>query len=93
MVFLNGCAIAGSGQRGERLTDDGFLLLFNAHDHPVDFTVMNAVSDARWRVLFDTRKSRPRASRRRFVPGERLRVEPRAVLILANSVSPTSIDD
>jgi glycogen operon protein len=93
MVFLNGCAIAGSGQRGERITDDSFLLLFNAHDHPVDFTVMTAASDARWRVLFDTRKSRPRASRRRFVSGQRLRVEPRAVVILANSVSTTRIDE
>ncbi len=89
MVFLNGCAIAGGGQRGERITDDSFLLLFNAHDHPVDFTVAASVPDARWRVLFDTRKSRPRASRRRFVSGERLRVEPRSVVILANSVSAT----
>jgi glycogen operon protein len=86
MVFLNGCAIAGAGPRGERVVDDSFLLLFNAHDHPVDFTVTGSVSDARWRVLFDTRKSRPRASRRRFVSGERVRVEPHSVVILANSV-------
>jgi glycogen operon protein len=89
MVFLNGCAISDTGPRGERVTDDSFLLLFNAHDHPVDFTITVAVPDARWRVLFDTRKTRPRASRRRFVSGERVRVEPRSVVILANSVSPT----
>jgi glycogen operon protein len=90
MIFLNGCAISDAGPRGERVTDDGFLLLFNAHDHPVDFTITGAVPDARWRVLFDTRKIRPRASRRRFVSGERVRLEPRSVVILANSVTTTS---
>ena len=89
MVFLNGCAIPGAGPRGERIVDDSFLLLFNAHDHPVDFTVTRLLPDARWRVLFDTRKSRPRASRRRFVSGERLRVEPRSVVILGYGVSTT----
>jgi glycogen operon protein len=85
MVFLNGCAIAGAGPRGERIVDDSFLLLFNAHDRAVDFIVAGSVPDARWRVLVDTRKIRPRAARRRFRPGERLRVEARAVVILANS--------
>jgi isoamylase len=93
MVFLNGCAIAGAGQRGERISDDSFLLIFNAHDRPVDFTITSAVPDARWRVLFDTRKSRSRASRRRFESGERLRVESRSVVILANSVTTTSAGD
>jgi len=93
MVFLNGCAIAGAGPRGERIVDDSFLLLFNAHDHPVDFMLAGSVPNARWRVLIDTRRLRPRASRRRFVAGERLRVEPRAVVVLANSVTMTTTGD
>ena len=31
-VFLNGDGIRGRDQRGQRITDDSFLLLFNAHD-------------------------------------------------------------
>jgi isoamylase len=93
MVFLNGCAICGTGLKGERLVDDSFLLLFNAHDQPLDFTLARALPDARWRVLIDTRKVRPRASRRRFGSGERLRVEPRSVVILANSVTTTSAEN
>jgi glycogen operon protein len=87
MVFLNGCAIAGAGPRGERMFDDSFLLLFNAHHQAVHFTVTGSIPDARWRVLIDTRKRRPRASRRRFVAGERVRVDGRSVVILANSAS------
>jgi isoamylase len=89
MVFLNGYAIAGAGVRGEPIADDSFLLLFNAHDRAVDFTVAASPPDARWRVLIDTRKIRPRASRRRFVAGEHIRVEARSVVILGSSVSTT----
>ena len=84
-------SVSSAGE--ERVTDDGFLLLFNAHEHSVDFTITGAVPDARWRVLFDTRKIRPRASRRRFVSGERVRLEPRSVVILANSVTTTSAEE
>ncbi|MGO4754962.1 glycogen-debranching protein, partial [Streptomyces sp. 2MCAF27] len=38
-VFLNGSAISEPGPRGERITDDSFLLMFNAHHEPLDFTV------------------------------------------------------
>ena len=81
MVFLNGCAIVGAGSKGERIVDDSFLLLFNAHDHAVDFTI-NSVPDMKWRVLFDTRRRRPRASRRRFHSGGRVRADSRSVVIL-----------
>ena len=35
MVFLNGDAISEPDPRGERITDDSFLLLFNAAEHDV----------------------------------------------------------
>jgi glycogen operon protein len=83
MVFLNGCAFAGAGPTGERIVDDSFLLLFNGHDHPVDFVIGSGPA-VNWRVLFDTRRRRSRASRRRFLPGEYVRAEPRSVVILAS---------
>ncbi|OEV29282.1 glycogen debranching protein [Streptomyces nanshensis] len=41
-VLLNGGAISEPGTRGEPVTDDSFLLLFNAHRAPVDFAVPDA---------------------------------------------------
>jgi len=38
-VYLNGDAITDRDRRGQRVTDDSFLLLFNAHDHPIDWTL------------------------------------------------------
>jgi isoamylase len=38
-VFFNGEAIADPGPHGERIVDDSFLLLFNAHHEDVAFTL------------------------------------------------------
>jgi isoamylase len=86
MVFLNGHAISGDGPRGDRLVDDDFLLLFNAYDHPVDFILPRMTSQGTWRVRIDTKRSKPRKSRRRFETGDPVRVEGRAVLILGTDL-------
>ncbi|MEV6673744.1 glycogen debranching protein GlgX [Streptomyces sp. NPDC051162] len=52
-VFLNGSAISEPGPRGEPVTDDSFLLMFNAHDEPLDFVV--PVNHGRqWQIVVDT---------------------------------------
>jgi isoamylase len=53
-VLLNGDAITEPGQRGEAITDQSFLLLFNAHDQPVTFTMPGHDHVATWVVVVDT---------------------------------------
>ncbi|HZD66788.1 MAG TPA: glycogen debranching protein GlgX [Acidimicrobiales bacterium] len=53
-VYLNGEALPDPDPRGERLTDDSFLLLFNAHDQAMDFTLPKADWGQEWEVLVDT---------------------------------------
>jgi isoamylase len=38
-IFLNGEAIAGRDSRGQRVTDESFALLFNAHDEPIEWSL------------------------------------------------------
>ncbi|MEH6376532.1 glycogen debranching protein GlgX [Streptomyces sp. KLMMK] len=52
-VFLNGGAISEPGPRGEPVVDDSFLLMFNAHDKPLDF-VVPADHGRLWQVVVDT---------------------------------------
>src|SRR5262249_49570376 len=47
-VFLNGDAIAEPGPRGERVSDDSFLLCFNAHDEPIGFTLPGTAFGLQW---------------------------------------------
>ncbi len=47
-------AITEPGPRGEVITDQSFLLLFNAHDQPVSFTLPGPELEAGWHVVVDT---------------------------------------
>ncbi|WP_354639500.1 glycogen debranching protein GlgX [Kitasatospora camelliae] len=52
-VFLNGNAISEPDRRGGKIVDDSFLLMFNAHSEPLEFTVPADHGDA-WVVVVDT---------------------------------------
>src|SRR5690606_33473990 len=53
-MFLNGEEIASPGPRGERVTDDAFLVLFNAGHEDVSFKVPNRRFGKTWTVVVDT---------------------------------------
>jgi isoamylase len=53
-VLLNGNAITEPGSRGEAITDQSFLLLFNAGDTPVTFTLPGEDIASGWQVVADT---------------------------------------
>jgi glycogen operon protein len=53
-VFLNGQGIATVDERGERVVDDSFLLWFNAHHEPLDFTAPGPEFAGTWIVEIDT---------------------------------------
>ncbi|MFE3444855.1 glycogen debranching protein GlgX [Nocardia sp. NPDC059180] len=52
-VFLDGDGIPEPGPRGEPITDDSFLLCFNAHDSALDFTLPAHDFGAEWSVALD----------------------------------------
>jgi glycogen operon protein len=53
-VFYNGHGIQEQDSRGRRITDDSFLLGFNAHDDDVDFALPAEEYSRFWDVLVDT---------------------------------------
>ena len=60
-VFLNGEEIADRGPRGEPVSDDSFLLLFNAHYEDVTFRLPVRRFGALWALELCT--ADPRSSR------------------------------
>jgi isoamylase len=54
-MFLNGSGIPGHDERGRPVTDDSFILLFNAHTGGVRWTIP-AEYAATWRLILDTRR-------------------------------------
>jgi isoamylase len=84
-VFLNGDEIDGLDERGDRVTDDSFMLMFNAHYDKLDFTMPNANFGAGWEVVFDT--SEGVLERRQnegdvLKPGDKLTIENRSMVVL-----------
>ncbi|MDQ1504614.1 MAG: isoamylase, partial [Actinomycetota bacterium] len=53
-MFLNGDAIPDPDLRGEKITDDSFLVLFNAHYEPLPFTIPARDWGDHWVVVLDT---------------------------------------
>jgi glycogen operon protein len=53
-MFLNGQEIAAPGPQGERVEDDSFLLLFNAHHEDVTFTLPTRRFGATWSLVLTT---------------------------------------
>jgi glycogen operon protein len=54
LVFLNGQGIPDRDTRGQRITDDSFLLCFNAHHEAIEFTLPPKEFGAAWRPVIDT---------------------------------------
>jgi isoamylase len=53
-VFLNGDALAEPGSRGEKITDDSFLLLLNASPDDVEFTLPGGPYGESWQLVLNT---------------------------------------
>ena len=80
-VFLNGSAIPDRDARGEPVTDDSFLLLFNAHGDGVSFTLPPVEYADGWRVVLDT--AAPRVERDEVhKAGDLLEVDARSLVVL-----------
>lgn len=57
-IFLNGEEIPASGERGERVIDDSFLLFFNPHHEKIEFTIPAGLQNREWTLTIDTNKPR-----------------------------------
>ena len=53
-VYLNGLGIPGTDARGQRITDDSFVLCFNAHHEPIDFVLPPDEFGEGWISVLDT---------------------------------------
>ena len=53
-VYLNGQGIPDLDARGHRVTDDSFVLCFNAHHEPIEFTLPPEAFGPAWTPVIDT---------------------------------------
>jgi glycogen operon protein len=81
MVFLNGDELHELDEEGKRVRDASFLLLFNAHYEPLEFTLPPASFGASWTVVVDTATEVGERDEA-FTAGSTARVEGRSMVVL-----------
>ncbi|HEX9576316.1 MAG TPA: hypothetical protein VF993_01085 [Myxococcales bacterium] len=85
-VFFNGAAIARPGEHGERVKDDNFYVVFNAHHEAVPFKLPPQQFGLRWIRVLDTAVDvAPELRRSIFAevvkPEEQVEVKARSVVV------------
>ena len=80
-VFLNGEGITAPGPRGERITDDTFYLLFNAHYEAVNFRLPDNKWGQSWSSVLGTANGMVEEEEA-FQPGQEAPVQAHSMLVM-----------
>jgi glycogen operon protein len=81
-VYLNGQGIPDRDNRGQRVTDDSFMLCFNAHHEPLQFAMPPTDFGASWEPVVDSADPVHVAEAKPIDAAQPVTVEARSVLVL-----------
>ncbi len=81
-VYLNGDAIPNRSAHGERIVDDSFYLLFNAHWEALPFVVPDSLAEGEWLLELDTAAPETEPGTEKYRGGDTVLVAGRALRVL-----------
>jgi isoamylase len=81
-VYLNGHGIPDLDPRGQRVTDDSFVVCFNAHHEPIEFTVPPSEFGNSWQPVIDTAAAVDDETAEPVAAEATLKVGARAIVVL-----------
>ena len=87
-VFLNGDAIAEPDEQGHRVTDDSFLVLINASEEDITFTLPGPGLGKHWSEALDTAPAVDSQPHESLEAGAQVVVEARSMLFLTSAAVP-----
>ncbi len=87
-VYLAGEALTETDRRGRRVTDDNFLLLFNAGAEPIDFSLPLQLGAGSWLALLDTSHQEGLQADGVFEPGASYALQARSLALLLHLKAP-----
>jgi isoamylase len=89
-VFLNGRGLRSVGPKGEKIIDDNFYLIFNAHFEPLDYTLPLPKYGREWQKVIDTHEGLVEEETTDeeliYQPGEVITVEGRSLVLLIHPI-------
>jgi glycogen operon protein len=81
-LCLGGDILPEVDEKGNPVTDDTFLLLFNGHHEPVPFALPSCMAAERWEVLLDTSTAGLPTRKRTLRVGHRYKLKERSLVLL-----------
>jgi len=85
-VFLNGLGLHSVNAEGDKIVDDSFYIIFNAHDEPLNYKLPTTEYAANWEFLIDTHKKANVKVKGIFKAEETIQVEGRSVVLLQHQL-------
>lgn len=94
-ISLNGASIDEPGKRGQRVEDDDFILMFNASEKDLEFTMPQWTHDLQWYQVIDTTAPEPIETdfdRAKLLGSpETVTVRSRSIMVLASPLADRSL--
>ena len=88
MIYLNGSDIPEVDWYGNRMVDNDFILIFNAHYEPIMFTLPDERYGRKWQLVVDTHN--PNEPALSYEAGFMITAQSRSFLMLMSAKSPRS---
>lgn len=88
MIYLNGSDIPEVDWYGNRMVDNDFILIFNAHYEPIMFTLPDERYGRKWQLVVDTHN--PNEPALSYEAGFMITAQSRSFLMLMSDKSPRS---
>ena len=86
MVYLNGADIPEMDYYGNATVDNDFILIFNAHYEPIQFTLPDESYGSRWKLVVDTHN--PDGPELNYEAGFAITVQSRSFMLLMSEDKP-----
>lgn len=86
-VFLNGDGIRSPGQKGEKIKDDSFYIMFNASHIPINYSLPPNEYGTNWKMVIDTSKDLVSEDSDYKNVKDNIKVEGRSVVVLKHPLS------
>ncbi|MDB5112071.1 MAG: glycogen operon protein, partial [Mucilaginibacter sp.] len=84
-IFLNGKGINAADSQGNKVTDDSFYVIFNAHDGSLNYKLPHEIYASDWRIIIDTSKADMKESGEKFNAGQTILVKDRSLVVLQSN--------
>lgn len=86
-VYLNGLGIHWVDPQGQRIIDDSFYVIFNAHHDALEYTLPGVNYGKHWWKVLDTNDGAYTIDDHTFDAGSKISVEGRSIVLLCHPVS------